>query len=169
MVLVVIADIEVEIVCNAIVAVGLLPRDELIVLSDEVTCRRVQSQTQKGASQQVAEGLGAQIVEDSGVETHLYNPVETLPEAEWLRFDQHGTETIAQGLRHDPQNLSHGVRNPVEFNGMWNVSVDSINTLVLVMIHVIWFECLATWNAGSEICHDGCESISSVLMRARPA
>jgi hypothetical protein len=51
---------------------------------------------------------------------------------------------------------------------VWDIGVHSVHSLVLVVVHVVWFERLAGREARGEVGHDGGQPVRRILVRAGP-
>lgn len=107
------------------------------MLRNEMPRHRVQAHAQQRANNKVNEALGAKQEEDSGVEGDLHRPVSSFPEGRLLRHHQHRPQGVEGRLQQHPDRFQEAVGEDLSFCSGWDVSVDAVLALVLVVLHMV--------------------------------
>jgi len=137
MVLVVISYVETNPVEASVIRVRFLSLDEDVMFRDEVSSDGVQSTSKDDRSSQISEGLGSESEIDENIEDNNSSPVNSLPKSRLLRLDEKRSNGIEDWLQNDPDDLQKRVREKFSLPSSRHIHIDSVNSLILMMLHVI--------------------------------
>jgi len=169
----VIADIQVEIVARAVVAVGLLGSGAMatqrkhIVLGEEMSGAGVESHSNERAADEVEEGPARPVHENKNIESDDHGRIGQSPFGDRLRFGEYGTEAILQGLAQDKQHLPPStVVDQKRLEQRRNIGIDTIDTLLLMVVVVVGFECNCAGHPGRHVAENGEPHVEIVIFEA---
>jgi hypothetical protein len=151
MMFVMVTNVEVKVVADPIIRIGLLSFDELIMLSDEVTSTRMQSQAQERADDHVEKSLVAPVVHNDGVKCELSSIIHELPFSREVWLHNTRSNSIEQRLKEEPNELLEAVVEDVDLKLSRDISINAIHTLELMMLHVVESKGHSRGNSSAQI------------------
>lgn len=138
--LVVISSVVGEEVHPAVVRVGLLARNPLVVLSDEMADEGMEGGTEAGGEEEVSERLEGDKVPEEGVHGELEDPLRDFPVGEGQRLAEERAERVERELEAQEEELLGGRVEKLSFPAMRQVRVTAQLTLESVVKHVVLLE-----------------------------
>lgn len=111
-----------------------------VVLGDEVSSTGVQAQSEERGAQHVQDGTPAGNFVHRIQEDRLRADIVEISFPQWFWVDHQWSNGVEEGLEQYPQKLSEGCGEEKAFHGCWDIRVNTINTLVPVVLQVVLLE-----------------------------
>jgi len=155
MVLVVVSHVPGEPIEGAVVRVGFSFASEHIVLRNEVGSTRVKRASEEITDQEIPDGTHAKIVDHQCIERKDDCPIVRMPLGEHLLLDKHGADGVKQNLTGRKENLAEyvGEEDALYFGG--EVSIYTLQTLVLVVFKMVTLERSRVGNSNRDVDEKG--------------
>lgn len=151
--LVVVANIETQTVEGTVIRVSFRLSSEYVVLSDKMGSTRVQRPSEIDACQKVIDWTHSEVVDNHTVKGEARQQVQKMPTGDGLASNQAWAKRIKEDLVGQEEEFARKRREQLGFEASWNVRVDPINTLILVMFHVVGPETQSVREDNYGICH----------------
>jgi len=137
MVFIVVPHIEGDQVQRPVVRIRFLAFNEHVMLSNEMTCNGMQARAKKRRQRQVHNCLHSKYPENCQIEQDARTPVDCFPDSRFFGLDEQRPHHVKQCLTENPQNLLQSVRKKPPLPLARHVDINTINSLVQVMLHVV--------------------------------